>query len=89
MNATTEPTQILCARCGETAPGVASPPYPGELGEELKSRVCQNCWTEWLKVEVMVINELQLNFMDPKALEVLVGHMREFLCFDNAADSGE
>ena len=89
MTADTEPTQILCARCGETAPGVASPPYPGELGEELKSRVCQNCWTEWLKVEVMVINELQLNFMEPRSLEILIGHMREFLCLDAPAESDE
>ena len=89
MTEDTEPTQILCARCGETASGVVNPPYPGELREELQSRVCQNCWAEWLKLEVMVINELQLNFMDPKALDVLVGHMREFLCLDKAADSGE
>jgi Fe-S cluster biosynthesis and repair protein YggX len=30
-------------------------------------------------MEVMVINELRLNFMDPGAQEVLSKHMREFL----------
>ena len=37
----------------------------------------------------MVINELQLNFMDPRSLEILAGHMREFLLLDNSAESGE
>jgi Fe-S cluster biosynthesis and repair protein YggX len=59
------------------------------LREELQSRICRDCWAEWLKVEVMVINELQLNFMEPKALDILVGHMREFLCLDHVAESGE
>jgi Fe-S cluster biosynthesis and repair protein YggX len=30
-------------------------------------------------MEVMVINELRLNFMDPGAQETLNKHMREFL----------
>lgn len=30
----------------------------------------------------MVINELRLNFMDPKSLEVLERHMREFLLLE-------
>jgi Fe-S cluster biosynthesis and repair protein YggX len=89
MNDTNEPSPILCARCGETALGVEDPPFPGELGNELRARTCRNCWSEWLKVEVMVINELQLNFMDPRSLEILAGHMREFLLLDNSAESGE
>ena len=89
MSEPSEPTPILCARCGETALGVENPPFPGELGDELRARTCRNCWSEWLKVEVMVINELQLNFMDPRSLEILAGHMREFLLLDKPADSAE
>jgi len=33
-------------------------------------------------MEVMVINELRLNFMDPKSQDVLVEQMREFLCLN-------
>ena len=89
MTETTGAMPILCARCGETAPAVEDPPYPGALSEELQSRVCQNCWAEWLKLEVMVINELQLNFMEPRSLEILVGHMREFLLLDEPAAPAE
>jgi Fe-S cluster biosynthesis and repair protein YggX len=89
MTETSGPAPIRCARCGETSPPVENPPYPGALREELQARVCGNCWAEWLKVEVMVINELQLNFMEPRALDVLVSHMREFLLLDKPAESGE
>jgi Fe-S cluster biosynthesis and repair protein YggX len=89
MSESTEPNPILCARCGETAPGVENPPFPGDLGDELRARTCRNCWSEWLKVEVMVINELQLNFMDPRSLEILARHMREFLLLDEPAAPAE
>lgn len=85
----TDPTQpdstISCARCGRQAPRLATPPYPGKLGQELVDRICAGCWAEWLQAEVMVINELQLNFMDPGAQDALVRQMREFLGLDPAA----
>ena len=89
MTDDSQPSPILCARCGETALGVENPPFPGELGEELSARICRNCWAEWQNLEVMVINELQLNFMDPRSLDILAGHMREFLLLDKPAESGE
>lgn len=73
---------VECDRCGREAPALAAPPYPGEVGEELVRRACADCWAEWQKVEVLVINELRLNFMDPKSQEVLIQQMREFLGWD-------
>lgn len=72
---------VNCSRCGRTARGLERPPHPGAVGEEILAKVCADCWAEWQKAEVMVINELRLNFMDPRAQEVLVHHMREFLFF--------
>jgi Fe-S cluster biosynthesis and repair protein YggX len=77
---------VACARCGRSqAPALTEKVHPGALGDEIQQRVCQNCWTEWRQMEVMVINELRLNFMDPQAQEVLTGHLREFLCLDSDA----
>ena len=71
---------VECARCGRSdAPALTRPPLPGKLGAEIQQRVCADCWAEWQKVEVMVINELRLNFMDPASQETLNRHMREFL----------
>ena len=76
---------IQCTRCGRMAPRQATAAYPGALGEELKAKICADCWAEWQHAEVMVINELKLNFMDPRAQDVLVQQMREFLGLDPAA----
>jgi Fe-S cluster biosynthesis and repair protein YggX len=70
---------VTCARCGREAAALARPPLPGRLGAEVQARVCAQCWGEWQGMEVMVINELRLNFMDPGAQDVLVQHMRQFL----------
>jgi Fe-S cluster biosynthesis and repair protein YggX len=68
-----------CARCGRTAPALPKAPLPGEAGREVQERICGDCWDEWSKMEVMVINELRLNFMDPKAQDILTGEMKKFL----------
>lgn len=73
------PGTVHCARCGrEEAPALARAPLPGKLGQELRQKVCADCWNEWQKTEVMVINELRLNFMDPASQPILEQHMRQF-----------
>ena len=62
-----------------TASAVAAParrgwrrrPSPARTGREIQARVCADCWAEWRRAEVMVINELRLNFMDPASQEIL------------------
>jgi Fe-S cluster biosynthesis and repair protein YggX len=73
---------IDCIRCHQNQDPPEEIPYPGDLGDEIRSKVCASCWAEWEAMEVMVINELRLNFMDPAAADTLVVHMREFLCLD-------
>jgi Fe-S cluster biosynthesis and repair protein YggX len=75
---------VSCARCGEERPALAHAPFGGALGEEIAARVCAGCWTEWRQVEVMVINELRLNFMEPSSQEILAVEMRRFLGLDGA-----
>lgn len=73
---------ITCVRCRRDLAPMAAAPYPGELGEEILKKVCGSCWREWQAAEVMVINELRLDFMDPKSQDILAQHLREFLCLD-------
>jgi len=80
---------VHCARCGRTdAPVLPRQPLPGKLGAEIRERICLDCWNEWQKMEVMVINELRLNFMDPASQQTLNKHMRDFL-FPGTAESGQ
>jgi Fe-S cluster biosynthesis and repair protein YggX len=60
---------ITCSRCGREGdpPSAAKVAF---LGSPHKERVagsfCSACWQEWEGVEVKVINEYRLNFMDPE-----------------------
>jgi Fe-S cluster biosynthesis and repair protein YggX len=75
-----------CARCGRAgAPRLSRPPLPGAAGREVQTRICADCWGEWTHAEVMVINELRLNFMDPASQQILDRQMREFLHLQPAA----
>ncbi len=80
-------TAWTCVRCAAQAEPLARPPVPGKVGDEIAAKVCPSCWREWEQAEVMVINELRLNFMDPGAQEVLERHMRDFLMLDGGTPS--
>lgn len=79
-----DPSQdlVFCKRAHKWATPAQNVPWGGTLGAEIRANVCEETWREWLNMEVMVINELRLNFMDPKSQDILIGHMREFLCLD-------
>ena len=68
---------FACARCGADGPRLARPPFGGALGAEIAARVCADCWGEWRRAEVMVINELRLNFMEPSSQEILAAEIRD------------
>lgn len=70
---------VTCCRCGATAEAMASPPLPTTTGKEVHERVCAACWQEWLRTQIMLINEYRLNLMDPEARRELEKQMRLFL----------
>jgi len=81
-------TTVTCSRCGQEVPALPKPPVPGAVGREVQDHVCGECWAEWQRMEVMVINELRLNFMDPKAQDVLDQHMRDFFHLGGGGAAG-
>ena len=41
--------------------------------------ICASCWAEWEDMEVKVINEYRLNFLDPEHRAMLQRACLEFL----------
>ena len=74
---------ISCHRCGGTKPKMAERPFKGPLGERIWREVCQDCWREWIPMGTKVINELRLNFADPRHAETYDQYMKEFLQLDS------
>ena len=75
-------SEFLCIRCNRTSGQLKKPPVAGSAGQEVLQNTCAACWGEWERMEVMVINELRLNFMDPQAQAVLTQHMKQFLMLE-------
>ena len=74
-----EGSTVDCRRCGRNAAPATGVSYGGALGEQIRRHTCSECWSEWEKAEVMVINELRLDFMDPKSQDILMQQLRDFL----------
>jgi Fe-S cluster biosynthesis and repair protein YggX len=72
---------ITCVRCGKSAepPESRRVGYPRAFKEQVLGRVCAACWQEWEGMEVKVINEYRLNFMDPQHREQLQKACADFL----------
>ena len=72
-------SEITCSRCGSQAPALERAPLPGEVGELLLARTCSNCWGEWAKMQVMLMNERRLSPADPAHYAMIVDEMKIFL----------
>lgn len=68
-----------CQRCGKENQPLSEKPLGGKLGEEIRSRICAQCYAEWEQVQVMILNEYRLNLAIPQHYEVLVQEMKKFL----------
>jgi Fe-S cluster biosynthesis and repair protein YggX len=71
--------QVHCQRCGRVNRKLAEPPYRNDYGRVIQSKICADCWREWIGMGTKVINELRLPLSDPQAQKVFAQHEREFL----------
>jgi len=72
---------ITCTRCGQSAEPApaARVPFPAAVKERVVGAICAGCWKEWEGMEVKVINEYRLNFMDPEHRNMLQRSCLDFL----------
>lgn len=70
---------VQCRKYNKELPGLAVPPYPGPKGQEIYENVSQQAWQEWQAQQIMLINEKQLNLMDPDTRKYLQQEMDKFL----------
>jgi len=72
---------LTCTRCGQAgeAPPAHRIPFPPEVKEKVTASICAGCWKEWEGMEVKVINEYRLSFLDPEHRAMLQKACLEFL----------
>ena len=70
---------IHCIRCEKDGEDIRKMPHGGALGVMLTEKICGQCWEEWNKESVRIINEHRLNLSDPAARGFLSTQMKIFL----------
>ena len=82
-------TAIACSRCGASAepPPAHRVPFAGPEKERVLGSICGECWKLWEGMEVKVINEYRLSFLDPEHRAFLQRACTEFL-FEQKAATG-
>jgi len=71
---------VKCVKFGEELPGLAKPPFAGEIGDKIFQSVSQKAWELWEKdMQIKVINEYRLNMGEEKDYNMLVEQMLAFL----------
>lgn len=73
---------VKCAKLGEQAEGLDSPPFPGNEGQKIYDRVSKQAWQEWVDMQTMIINENHLTPFEPKAKKLLEIEREKFLFGD-------
>ena len=74
------PEGFECVRCDRPdREPLARPPFPNELGTRLVAEICTECWEEWKKHQMLLINHYGLNVREPRARDFLVTNLRSFL----------
>lgn len=64
--------------------GLDHPPFPSAAGQKIFETVSKAAWVEWIKLQTMLINEGQLNSLDPNTRVMLKEEREKFL--SNADD---
>jgi Fe-S cluster biosynthesis and repair protein YggX len=79
---------VTCVRCGATNPRISSfIGFYGELKQRLQDNVCEPCWQEWLRYQLMAINEYRLNLGTEAHRQILEKLVTEFTKLDGEAPS--
>ena len=72
-------SEINCVRCGQTREAIGKAPFRNELGERIRTQICQVCWKEWLGYQTALINHYGLDVRERDAREFLTKNMEAFL----------
>jgi len=79
---------VHCVKLGREAEGLDQAPYPGELGQRILENVSKEGWQMWLQHQTMLMNEMRLTPIDPKARQFLEEEMEKFF-FGEGSDRPE
>ena len=76
---------VFCKKLQRDAPGLETPPWPGELGQRIYDNISAEAWKMWEERMKMILNEYRLMPWQKEAQELVAKHMEEFFFGEGAA----
>jgi len=70
---------VFCKKYQREMEGLDYPPFPSAAGQDIFETVSKQAWQEWIANQTMLINEGQLNSLDPNTRKYLKGERDKFL----------
>lgn len=70
---------VHCKKLGIESEGLATAPYPGELGQRIYNNISAKAWDMWLSHQTMLINEYKLSLIEKQSRDFLMREMEKFL----------
>jgi len=77
------PETVLCSRYQQELPAITSRiTFAGAFGERVLKSVSQRAWSEWMEMQIKVINEYRLHLGEPAHRQFLQDAAAQFFRFD-------
>lgn len=73
---------VFCHKLQTQAEGLASAPWPGELGQRIYEGISQQAWQDWLRQQTILINEYKLSPLKADDKAYLAAQMEAYLFGD-------
>lgn len=70
---------LYCQYEQKVTEGLNSPPFPGEIGEEIYQKIGKDAWAKWLAYQTILINENRLSMRTPEHRTFLLRAMQAYL----------
>ena len=76
--------KIMCKKLKKEGEALSYLPYPGDLGKRIQESISEEAWEQWVSHQTMLINEMKLTPVEPKARKFLEDEMEKFFFGDGS-----
>jgi len=76
--------KIMCNKLKKEGEALSYLPYPGDLGKRIQESISEEAWEQWVSHQTMLINEMKLTPVEPKARKFLEEEMEKFFFGDGS-----
>lgn len=69
---------VFCKKYQKDMEALDRAPLPGARGQDILNNVSKQAWQDWQILQTMIINEKQLNLMQPESRKYVMEQMDKF-----------